>query len=247
MAKRGGSRVHMLDEIRGLCIWLMVAHHLLYTLGYLFGVGWAARAFDWLSVPAPFFAGQFVLICGISCHFSHNNWKRGGLLALAAAAMTAVLYFVMPEAIIWFGVLHCLAVCILLYALLRRGIDKFPVWLGVILCAVLFLFTWHLPADKGGLFGIPGVWTVAVPEVIKQQAWLFPVGLGRGYSTDYFPLLPWMFCFFAGALIGRKKFPQWMCRSRFPGVAKTGRYTLWIYLLHQPVIYGVCYIVFKII
>ena len=247
MAKKSGARVHMLDEIRGLCIWLMVGHHLLYTLGYVFGVGWAVAAFDWLSIPAPFFAGLFVLICGMACHFSRNNLKRGALLALVAVGMTAVLYFVMPNSVIWFGVLHCLAVCILLYAALRKAIDAVPVWLGVPLCAVLFLFTWHLPADKGGVFGLPDVWTVAVPETIKAQTWLFPLGLGRGMSADYFPLFPWLFCFLAGALIGRKKFPAFMCRSRFPSLAKTGRYTLWIYLLHQPVIYGVCYLIFKVL
>lgn len=247
MANKNGRRIHMLDEIRGLDIWLMVIHHLLYTLGYLFGVTWAARAFDWLAVPAPFFAGQFILISGIACHFSRNNLRRGLLLALVAAGMSAVLYFVMPSSMIWFGVLHCLAVCILLYALLRRLIDRIPVWVGVAVCAVLFLFTWNLPVDQGGVFGIPGVWTVAVPETVQAQSWLFPLGLGRGFSADYFPLFPWLFCFMAGVLLGRKSFPQWMCRSRFPGLAKTGRYTLWIYLLHQPVIYGLCYIVFNIL
>lgn len=237
--KPSSRRVLLLDEIRGLDIILMVGHHLLYTVGYMFGIGWARWLFDALGVIAPFFAAQFIFISGIACHLSHNNLRRGIWLLLIALGMTGLLYAFMPHSVIWFGVLHLLAVCILLYTLLRRAIAHVPAWLGILLCAVLFLLTWWLPPDKGGFFGIAGVFAWHVPDAVQAIPWLFPLGLAHGSSADYFPLLPWVFCFFAGAFCGRYRFPKWTYRSHIPFLAATGRVSLFVYLLHQPIIFGV--------
>lgn len=243
--KEGIKRLVLLDEIRGLCICLMVVHHALFTAGYLFGIGFARYWFDLLAVPSPFFAAQFIFISGIACHLSHSNLRRGLCLLLIALGMTGVLLLVMPDSVIWFGVLHFLAVAILLYAALHRLIDRIPVLPGVIVCAVLFLLTWHLPVDQGGVFGLPGVCSVPVPAALQEQVFLAPVGIGRLESADYFPLLPWIFCFAAGTLIGRRagRFPAFMTRSRVPFFAAVGRHSLWIYLAHQPVIYGIFWLI----
>ena len=72
----------------------------------------------------------------------------------------------------------------------------------------------------------------------------FPLGVITPgfYSADYFPIFPWMFVFFAGASIGlwavRGKFPAFMAKSRLRPLAFVGRHALLIYILHQPVLYG---------
>ena len=62
------------------------------------------------------------------------------------------------------------------------------------------------------------------------------------YSTDYFALLPWLFLFWAGyylhKAVGRRRMEP-LRRSVCPALGWMGRHSLLLYLLHQPVIYGV--------
>ena len=71
--------------------------------------------------------------------------------------------------------------------------------------------------------------------------WMYPLGLrtGKFYSADYWPLLPWGFLFALGTCLG-----PWLERQRQPRlpavVACLARRSLEVYLLHQPLLYGLC-------
>lgn len=70
------------------------------------------------------------------------------------------------------------------------------------------------------------------------------------YSTDYFALLPWLFLFWAGyflyGVVGRQRMEPLHC-SVCPPLGWLGRHSLLLYLLHQPVIYGVLLVVFRVL
>lgn len=243
-------RIALLDEIRGLCVVLMVIHHAFYTVGYLFDVPLGRDLFRWCLPVQPLFSGAFFFLCGLCSTLSRNNWKRGGLLALAAGAVSLVMWLFLPEEPIWFGALHMLASCILLYALCRPLLEKIPAWVGIPVCVILTVLCWDLRAGAGGRFGIPGLWQAPLPEALTRQGWLYPLGLGRigGIQSDYYPLLPWGFVFLAGSFSGRylPRLPEALRRSHLPPLAFAGRHALLIYLAHQPVIYGVTWLIFKI-
>lgn len=248
------GRIRFLDELRGLCIVLMVFYHAFYVAGYLFDVSPAHALFDFFEPIQPFFAGLFVVICGISCHLSHSNLKRGLFLAAAAALLSLVMWcavfwgILSPDSYVWFGVLHCLAACILLYTLLRPTLQLIPPWLGILFSAILFLLCWHVPFDNGYYFGIDGIFRVDIPLAPVNDPWLYAFALCPVYgASDYFPLIPWFFCFLMGSYIGvwakKGKFPKTLYRSRVPFLATIGRHTLWVYVLHQPIIYGICFLI----
>lgn len=236
------ARIAFLDEVRGLCCILMVFHHAFYTAGYLYGMDIGRFLYDFFAVPGPFFAGLFILICGICCRFSRSNLKRGLLLLGVALAMSLFLWLFMPASMIRYGVLHFLATAILLYAVARRLLDRVPPAVGVAVCAVMTLLCWHISVFEGGMFGIPGLFTWEVPTAWRSIDWLFPLGLSFGQSADYFPFLKWIWVFLAGVFLGRVakegRFPAWMSRPHAPWLARVGNYTLWVYIAHQPVIYG---------
>ena len=154
------------------------------------------------------------------------------------------LYLFMRDEMIWFGILHFLAVSILLFAALRPLLSKVPPLAGIAVCAVLFLLTYHMSHELGSWFGIKGLFTLPLPESLVDIPWLYPLGIGRGTGADYFPLLPWFFCFLAGSFVGvwakAGRFPGWMYKSRAPWLSWIGKHTLIIYVVHQPVIYVVC-------
>lgn len=243
---RPGARIHFLDEVRGFDLILMVFFHAFYVIGYLFKYSWGAWLFQFFNPAEPFFAGLFIFICGISCRLSHSNWKRGGLLALVAVGMSLFLYLFMREEMIWFGVLHFLAVSILLFALLRPLLDRIPPWAGLIGSALLLLLTWWVPVYRGSILGIKGLFGTDIPGWLVDIPALYPLGLGAGEGADYFPLLPWFFCFLGGSFVGvwakQNRFPRWMYVSRLPWLSWLGRHTLVIYVLHQPVVFGLCWL-----
>lgn len=242
-----GKRIHLLDELRGLAIVVMVIYHAFFTIGYLYDLPYGVNLFAFFAPAEPFFAGMFIFICGISCHLSHNNWKRGGLLMLIAAGITAVLWVVMPDEIILFGILHFLSVAILLYALLRPLLDRIPPLAGLLLCALLFALTWRVPVYHGSFFGIHGLLEWPVPPAWVANPWLYPLGFGYIPCSDYFPILPWIFLFFAGSFCGvwvrAGRLPSFAYRKHVPPLAFCGKHTLLIYVVHQPVIYALCYVV----
>ncbi len=243
---RPGARIHFLDEVRGFDLILMVFFHAFYVIGYLFKYSWGAWLFQFFNPAEPFFAGLFIFICGISCRLSHSNWKRGGLLALVAVGMSLFLYLFMREEMIWFGVLHFLAVSILLFALLRPLLDRIPPWAGLIGSALLLLLTWWVPVYRGSMLGIKGLFGTDIPGWLVDIPALYPLGLGAGEGADYFPLLPWFFCFLGGSFVGvwakQNRFPRWMYVSRLPWLSWLGRHTLVIYVLHQPVVFCLCWL-----
>lgn len=232
------SRLPLLDEARGLCLLLMLLYHGAYDL----------IAYCDISIPLyespllhqllqPFFAALFILISGACCPLSRHPLRRG-LLALgcglAATAATLWAGVGLPD---WFGILHFLGCMKLLYAALRRPLERIPPYLGALLGVSLFFLFYQLPYGALGW----GPFTFPLPQTLYQWDWLFPLGLpGPGFSSsDYFPLLPWGMVFLAGVCLGKplsQHPPKGFYASRCPALAWLGRHSLFLYLLHQPVL-----------
>lgn len=143
----------------------------------------------------------------------------------------------MPESSVFCGVLTLLGTATLLSVPLEPLLQKIPARAGA---AVSFLIFMLVRDVNDGFFGFEGARIAAVPEGMYRN--LFTACLGfppAGFtSTDYFPLLPWFFLFLTGYFLYdlRRDTPS---RLHIPGVTAMGRHSLIIYLLHQPVIYGV--------
>ena len=99
-----------------------------------------------------------------------------------------------------------------------------------------------------------GHWLITLPGFLYANyftAYLgfYPFGF---FSTDYFPLIPWLFLFWAGFYLHHlaERTAQGLRplrRSVCPPLGWLGRNSLMLYLLHQPVIYGVLTVVFLLL
>ena len=222
------NRIELMDAMRGLAVCLMVVHHFLYDLCAFCGVPWVWFTNPVFDVLHYFFAGLFILLSGVSSNFSRSNVKRG-LKALAVSlGITLVTWFIdMP---ILFGVLHLLGVCMLLYGLTQgfwQSLNEKAAWFVPALSIIGILATARL------VNGYP----TTIPHL-----WMFGLVTPDFYSSDYFPLLPWMFVFLLGTWAGRYvregKLPRWFYETKAPHLAAVGRQALLIYVAHQPVLYG---------
>ena len=222
------KRIWELDFARGAALLGMMIIHLIYDLVDLFGIlNWQLP--QWYLVFKNNFGAVFLVISGISVTLGSRCVRRGltvfgcGLLCTGA---TLLLYFAGiadRSILIYFGVLHCLGVCMMLWHFLGKLPTRALGVLGGVLAAV-------------GL--ILRRFTVDTPYLI----WLgltFP-----GFATaDYFPLLPHLGFFLLGAFLGRTLYrKQESLLPRAPVgnpmirfACFCGRHSLAIYLLHQPV------------
>jgi uncharacterized membrane protein len=229
------ARIWEIDFLRGLAIILMVCYHLLFDLGEFVGIkkflGWSTNLSTVAWVIAQFFfAGLFVVLSGTSSTLSRNNIRRGLRLLAVSLLVSAATYIFDASSAVYFGILQCLAVSMLIYG---AAFEKAK----AAVCA----------AAGAVVLGL----AVALPALGKALAirsnWLMPFGLhGPSFSAfDYFPLIPWFGIFLVGAALGKTLYASkrsllpWRLPSTFVNFA--GRHSLVIYIVHQPVIMGVLY------
>ena len=83
--------------------------------------------------------------------------------------------------------------------------------------------------------------------------YLYPLGLTASdfASADYFPVIPYIFMYFAGRGLYKPVNNGWMPDRLYhmrPGVlAFIGRHSLLIYVLHQPLLLGILWLIFRIV
>lgn len=241
------KRIHMLDEIRGFAIICMVIHHTFLDIGDVLGLSWGYEIFDALCIVQPVFWAAFIIISGMCTRLSRNAVKRGFLVIGCAVLVTVVTAVVMPfagfdGAQIYFGILHFMGICMVAAGLLLPVMKKIDYRIGALISAVLFLFFYGI--DKHTLcFGL-----IDLPDNLYSSNIFAPLGFHNDsfYSADYFPLIPWIFMFFFGSFVGKlaaeEKLPPSMYKSRIKPLSFAGKNSLWIYLAHQPVIYGVLFL-----
>lgn len=238
-------RAFLLDEIRGADILVMVCYHGTYDLVYLFGVDFPTFHSIGFHLLQQAIAWVFIILSGISCRYSRNNLRRGVKCFGCGVLVSLVTILFLPGQAIWFGILHFMGAAMLLFALLRPLLDRLPPLAGIIVNLFLLLLTWEVPHSRLGLPGLPGL-----PLPRLDSPWLLPLGFG-GAGSDYFPILPWIFLFFAGTYLGvyvrQERMPKAVYRLHIPWLAKLGRHTMIVYLLHQPVLYGVLTLLFLLI
>ena len=237
--KTPAGRYALLDELRGLDLVSMMLYHACWDMMFLFGI-WM----DWYAgMPGRLWQQTicwvFILLSGFCLPLGHRPLRRGLIISGAGVLVTAVTLLFMPEDRVVFGVLTLLGAAMLITGLLQPLLQKIPAWAGLV---VSLLFAVCYPVGLGwvGLGGwqmlLPGVWYA---NLFTAFFGFFPRGF---FSTDYFPLLPWLFLFWAGYFLhfcmGRARMEP-LRRSVCPALGWMGRHSLLLYLLHQPVIYGV--------
>ncbi len=251
MAKEQKTRIYLLDELRGIGIIYVMLYHLLYDIFLLYPI---------VDIPW-FFSGAFqmsrvvvvvmlMVISGVSCSLSKNNLKRGLVILAFAMAITVVTFFLMPASFIVFGILHFFAVSILIYCVVGKWLKKLPPLLFTVIFAVLFVGTYDI---YDGIVGILSLGlTVDVPSFLYDKFYLVPLGFGmQGFSSvDYYPLIPWIFAFFVGALWGdslkTKKAPQFFYKKHISALGIIGKHTLILYIIHQPIFFALAWLIYTV-
>ncbi len=236
MSASAPGRLVVIDAARGFAVVAMVAYHFVWDLGN----------FDYIDRYFPYspqfknvghaIALSFLFIAGVSLVLAHGRnpgfgpfWRRIARIAAAAALVSLGTYLVFPQAFVFFGILHCIAAA----SLLAAPFLFLPWPAALFAAAAAFLAPRFL----------------ATP--VFDTPWLSWSGLAtvEPSTNDWRPLLPWSGALLAGvafaefpgaleALSAPQALRETGARSFTGAVGWLGRHSLAIYLLHQPLLFG---------
>ena len=241
-------RYELLDAYRGFTILSMIGYHFSFDVFILYGCypGWLSNPIG--KIWQQSICISFILICGLCASFSRDLLKRGIMLNLCGLLITAVTVIFSPSAAIFFGVLNLLGCSLLLLIPIRKMINEKNWWI-VGLCS-FFCFLLFRNVTKGYL-GFGSHILYAMPFALYKSKWMVPFGFPYAgfYSSDYFPILPWFFLFLTGYCLSfylkKAEWLQKLLEPKVPFLTWIGRHSLIIYMLHQPVLMGICMLLFQ--
>ena len=242
MEVRTKTRLHLLDALRGSLMIHMIAFHGMWNLVYLFGVRapWycSAAGYIWQQ----YICWSFILLSGFCWSMSRSHLKRGLLVFGGGAVVSLVTCLLMPENRILFGVLTCIGSCMLLMIPVEKLLRKIPAGIGAAAAFGLFAL---LRNCAQGTLGFEKLVICRLPDSLYRNYLTAYLGFPQPgfFSTDYFPLIPWFFLFATGYFLFRLTSEKdWteklFARGQLPLLNFLGRHSLPVYLLHQPVLYG---------
>lgn len=218
-------RYPIIDLIRGFTILLMVFFHSSFDLDYFHFID-----IDILHHPFWYFLPRLIVFLfffavGMSLKIAHHqriHWKAFGKrqlkLIFFAIIISLVTWYLFPENWIYFGTLHCIALIsvIGLFFIHREN-------LALIIALMLF---------------IPSiVWDKNIPFIE------LPI-----QSFDYISPFPWLGALLIGIYATKLQLHLVKINSNrlIASVQYLGKHSLLIYLLHQPILFGIIFLVSKI-
>lgn len=218
-------RFLIIDQIRGMAIVLMVFFHIFFDLK-MFGavsINFSKDLF-WYFLPR-LIVFLFLLSVGLSLSLVHEKgirWKkfmpRFLKISFFALIISLVTKWLFPHSWIYFGTLHCIALCSL----------------------------WGLPFIKHPHVSLLLAAGLILPSALFDKT--LPWFILPHSSMDYISPFPWFGVVCLGIFLKHRGFHTFKTGNgkvqNF--LALLGRYSLKIYLLHQPIIYGTLTLFFKL-
>ena len=250
--KNKKERYHYLDDLRGLTLLSMIAFHTTWDLVYIFGNDWA-----WYQSQAAYVWQQsicwtFILLSGFCWNLGKKKWTRGLMVFGCGFVVSLVTILFMPEDLVLFGVLTLIGSCMLLLTPLDKILRYVPAMTGMITSFAFFVLARNV---NNGYLGFESWNLWKLPDTLYQGNLMSYLGFTDPsfYSTDYFSLFPWIFLYLTGyflyqmvqkkgVLIKTKSSRTW-CKP----LEWIGRHSLPIYMLHQPVVFGLLTLLYRFI
>lgn len=241
------ERFDRLDALRGVAIVWMTLFHFCFDLNY-FGF----LNFNFYEDPLWTWQRTCIVTLFLFCAGSGQavaqtkalRWsrffKRWSQVVGASALVTVGSYVVYPKSFIYFGILHAIAVMLLIVRSTLR-------W--------SFLYWVIGPALIGLLFLAPSVHQQNPQLEFLNEPLMNWLGFisRKPITEDYVPLIPWLGVLMLGYALGQwvlKNRTHWFSgelKSNFRWLAVLGRWSLSYYLIHQPVLFGFVFLLRKII
>lgn len=240
-------RIGILDTARGVALLAMASYHGTWDFEFFGYLDSGTAETGWLKLYARAIASTFLFLAGFSLVLANrpeirwgSYWRRMGMIVAAAAAISLVTFIGMRDEWIFFGILHSIAAASLIGLLFLRLPAVATLLIAVLLAVGIVVDNIVAPLSlHSTFFDAPWLWWVGLSENIQR-------------SNDYVPLFPWLTPFLFGLGVAQLATSLgWLERlaTFSPGrnlVARAGRHSLIFYLIHQPVLFGLVYLLSQV-
>lgn len=240
------NRIELLDLLRGVSLIYVMFYHLCYDLITVKEMNITFFGAKWFDVLHEAFLALLIIVSGICSSFSHDSVRRGAVLFFMGSIFTIVTDLFMHDSVAVFGALSFFGVMMMLCGLAKPIIRRID-WRILLAVSMLLYFVTIDFADKGGLLHL--FFTDIKLNLPENSQYSYTIGIlsSEFYSSDFFPLIPNGFLYIAGAALSRpiaeKKFPKlFYARIKARAANFIGRYSLWFYVIHQPIFLGILYL-----
>jgi uncharacterized membrane protein len=224
------QRFDRLDALRAVAIVWMALFHFCFDLNYFGFIRQNFYADPFWTLQRSCIVSLFLFCAGLGQAIALEQrqpwprfWRRWAQVAGCALLVTIGSLWMFPRSYISFGVLHCIALALIVMRV-SGGAGRWLWPLGLV-AILLPQFVQHPFFDTR--------WTNGLGLVTRK-----PV------TEDYVPLLPWLGVMWWGMAAG-----QWVLAQRrdwltgalpaaLAPLATLGRWSLSFYMLHQPVLIG---------
>lgn len=227
------QRVPAVDHLRGFALLAMIVYHFCFDLAYLHLAAFDFYRDPWWLHARTAILSSFLLLAGVSLVLAERTvdgragfWRHVVRIAGCAAVVSLASYLIFPQSYIWFGVLHAIALSLIVVRPLAR----------------------HPRLALGA-----GLLVIAAGATLQSE-WFDRRALGWiGFMTakprteDYVPLFPWTGVMLVGIAAGHA-----LLRTQFRAIAFAengprfaawmGRHSLALYMVHQPLLLGLLYL-----
>lgn len=236
---RPTRRFDRIDALRGAAIAWMTAYHFAFDLDHFRFIREDFHRDPLWTWQRTAIVSLFLFCAGLGQAVAVHQgqgwprfWKRWGQVAACALLVTLGSWFMFPRSFIYFGVLHGIAV-MLVVARLTAPWGRW-LWLaGALAIAAPF-------AARAAHAAWPALDVFNAP-LLNWLGWISR----KPVTEDYVPLLPWMGVMWWGIAAGRSllreraSLVQGDIAPALRPLAWMGRWSLSWYMVHQPVLIGV--------
>jgi uncharacterized membrane protein len=224
------TRFDRLDALRATAILWMAVFHFCFDLNHFRFIEQNFYRDPFWTVQRAAIVSLFMFCAGVGQAIAWEQgqgwprfWRRWAQVAGCALLVTAGSYLMFPRSYISFGVLHGIA---------------------------LMLIVTRLTAGAGRWLWPMGLLAIALPHFVQSSFfdtrltnWVGLVSR-KPVTEDYAPLFPWIGVMWWGLAAGQwvlKNRREWLTGALPSGLsplATLGRWSLSFYMLHQPVLIG---------
>lgn len=244
---KAATRFDRLDALRGVAIVWMTLYHFCFDLNHF---AWIQQNFyhdPFWTWQRTFIVSLFLLCAGagqaVALHQGQTwprFWKRWAQVAGCALLVSAGSYLMYPKTFIYFGVLHGIALMLIIVRLTAH-------WGG-------WLWPLGLLAVASKFIAFYAVNTWPYLQFLNEKAFNWIGWIGKlPVTEDYVPLFPWLGVMWWGVALA-----QWLLAHRKQAltapISQHARWLAWLgtwsltwYMLHQPVMIGAMTVLKKII
>jgi uncharacterized membrane protein len=229
------NRISLLDFFRGTALLMMTIFHFAWDLEFFHFIDTGTTAQASWKLLARLTASGFLIIAGFSFMLAHQRginwrgfWYRLRLITSAAFIITTATYIATPSSFIFFGILHQIAFSSIIALFFLNRSSPLIFITSIIIIALPYLF-------RSDFFSYSIFWWSGLAPI-------YPT------SNDYVPMFPWTGYMLLGLGLAKttalQKFNHIKVENTAIGrfLCFLGRYSLVYYLVHQPVLVTVMWV-----